>query len=739
MRMDGVSTPAARRARHRRGHPRRAGHRRPRSRPRPASPTCRPSSSRPSPARSPGTDVDYRALEPLGPGRAGRGAGRPRPRLPPADRAPHGARRARAAADPGRSSPTASAKYAEALGVQDDFVRVARRYAQGAYGLAWMDLAAQRLRRARARRRRRRRRPAASRPPRSSPPRSIPRSRPAGRRSPSCRPTRSASRSGRCTTAAASTLPGRARRRADVPRAARLRARARRLRHEPQGRARGVRVHRSGRSRPEGLRVAGHADRAVRDRLHREHGLLRPRRPRAHDPGAGHAPPRRRRASGAGKIVCQRTSKDLFDVDYHELWRTARRRGPPACSACRRSRRPRSTAGPPVLFDLDGHVGDASARASRNAGEAPGEPELHADDRRCAPPTPRQLIELLEQWDLDQAHADIMGYMGMHLLADRENPGHYLIVADFGVVDPDVSAADEAVRNNDRPETQATAARLRELSTASRSTATTTRSTAPIAEPAAGSGQRGATLLELGDLLPGAPELDEHLLGVLAVVGRPGERERRAIELRGARHERERSPRSIHVDEHVVGDNLGVTTRFRGGLHDHPRRRQRTEPILPFRERPTGEDLVDDLDALGHVRETRGTGSEARVVEQVATIDHFAEVLEVPFGLDPREVDLAPVASRVDRDEGIRGVGVAEPGNGVDLVEAAGDDTGRQDPNARREQGHVDDGTSSAALTPEQRRRASRRRSSRRGASRACGDRRPATGDRRPATGDRRR
>jgi hypothetical protein len=32
------------------------------------------------------------------------------------------------------------AKYAEALGIRDDFVRVARRYAQGAYGLAWMDL-----------------------------------------------------------------------------------------------------------------------------------------------------------------------------------------------------------------------------------------------------------------------------------------------------------------------------------------------------------------------------------------------------------------------------------------------------------------------------------------------------------------------------------------------------------------------------------------------------------------------
>jgi hypothetical protein len=32
------------------------------------------------------------------------------------------------------------ATYADVLGVADDFVRVARRYAQGAYGLAWMDL-----------------------------------------------------------------------------------------------------------------------------------------------------------------------------------------------------------------------------------------------------------------------------------------------------------------------------------------------------------------------------------------------------------------------------------------------------------------------------------------------------------------------------------------------------------------------------------------------------------------------
>jgi hypothetical protein len=76
---------------------------------------------------------------------------------------------------------------------------------------------------------------------------------------------------------------------------------------------------------------------------------------------------------------------------------------------------------------------------------------------------PAALIELMTAWDLEQAQFDIMGYMGTHLLCDRENPGHYLIVAEFGVIDPDVSAAEEALKNNDRPETKAWAARLLEL------------------------------------------------------------------------------------------------------------------------------------------------------------------------------------------------------------------------------------------------------------------------------------
>ena len=78
---------------------------------------------------------------------------------------------------------------------------------------------------------------------------------------------------------------------------------------------------------------------------------------------------------------------------------------------------------------------------------------------RCDDPS--QLIELANDWDVQQATSDIMGYMGMRLLADRDEPGRYVMVAEFGVIDPDVSAADEALRNNDRPETQASAVRLR--------------------------------------------------------------------------------------------------------------------------------------------------------------------------------------------------------------------------------------------------------------------------------------
>jgi hypothetical protein len=80
---------------------------------------------------------------------------------------------------------------------------------------------------------------------------------------------------------------------------------------------------------------------------------------------------------------------------------------------------------------------------------------------RCDDPAP--ILEMLTEWDLNQATSDIMGYMGTRVLADREKSGKYVLIADFGVVDPNVSAADEAARNNARPETRAFAARLLEV------------------------------------------------------------------------------------------------------------------------------------------------------------------------------------------------------------------------------------------------------------------------------------
>ncbi len=67
---------------------------------------------------------------------------------------------------------------------------------------------------------------------------------------------------------------------------------------------------------------------------------------------------------------------------------------------------------------------------------------------------PEKLIELAAEWDRNQAEADVMGYMGSFVLADREHPGEYMLMAEFGVVDPDVPAYEEAMKNNDRPETQ---------------------------------------------------------------------------------------------------------------------------------------------------------------------------------------------------------------------------------------------------------------------------------------------
>ena len=73
------------------------------------------------------------------------------------------------------------------------------------------------------------------------------------------------------------------------------------------------------------------------------------------------------------------------------------------------------------------------------------------------------LVRLLAEWDQVQSMTDVMGYIGTRLLADREKPDHYLILAEFAEVDGDLSAADEAERNNQRLETEQWVTKLRSL------------------------------------------------------------------------------------------------------------------------------------------------------------------------------------------------------------------------------------------------------------------------------------
>jgi hypothetical protein len=76
---------------------------------------------------------------------------------------------------------------------------------------------------------------------------------------------------------------------------------------------------------------------------------------------------------------------------------------------------------------------------------------------------PESLVAIAREWDALQANQDVMGFMEVRVLADRDEPGRYVLVNDFGVVGPDLSAAQEAFLNNEREQTQDFARRVAAL------------------------------------------------------------------------------------------------------------------------------------------------------------------------------------------------------------------------------------------------------------------------------------
>ena len=75
----------------------------------------------------------------------------------------------------------------------------------------------------------------------------------------------------------------------------------------------------------------------------------------------------------------------------------------------------------------------------------------------------KALVKLLLDYDKNQSSLDVMGFIGTRLLENRDQPGEFLILAEFAEVDGDLSAEEEAERNNQREETERWATNLRAL------------------------------------------------------------------------------------------------------------------------------------------------------------------------------------------------------------------------------------------------------------------------------------
>src|SRR5579875_1473748 len=136
-----------------------------------------------------------------------------------------------------------------------------------------------------------------------------------------------------------------------------------------------------------------------------------------------------------------------------------------------------------------------------------------------------------------------------------------------------------------------------------------------------------AALLEARDRLPVVAELEEHLFGVLAALGRgAGRPPRRAgeVDRRGdAGHRAALGCR--HVDDRAA----------RG-------------------ERAGGEDRVQQADQLGGVVPAVAHGGEARIVEPLRPLDGAHEVGPVTLPLQAQEEEPAAVARAVGADHGVR-------------------------------------------------------------------------------------
>lgn len=61
---------------------------------------------------------------------------------------------------------------------------------------------------------------------------------------------------------------------------------------------------------------------------------------------------------------------------------------------------------------------------------------------------PDLLIQGAKEYDVHRASTDPTGFIGAKVLADRDHPGQYIVIAEFAEVDGQRTAAEEAELNN---------------------------------------------------------------------------------------------------------------------------------------------------------------------------------------------------------------------------------------------------------------------------------------------------
>ncbi len=138
-------------------------------------------------------------------------------------------------------------------------------------------------------------------------------------------------------------------------------------------------------------------------------------------------------AAGIDRRRCPRTSRSTISSTCSPI--TAR-------TSTASSRCSRSSVGPTPIRKASRGLSRSSDCSRLDTWPTPGSSEAICVSAAST------LQQLLAEWDEGQATADLMGYIGTRLLADRGEPGWYLILAEFAEVDGDLTPAAEAERNN---------------------------------------------------------------------------------------------------------------------------------------------------------------------------------------------------------------------------------------------------------------------------------------------------